>query len=36
MTFYKKLQELGVAGGTILYANQFNKHFVQTNKGGYK
>lgn len=28
--------KVGAAGGTILYANQFNKHFVQTNKGGYK
>ena len=28
--------KVGAAGGTILYAKQFNKHFVQTNKGGYK
>ena len=28
--------KVGAAGGTILYANRFNKHFVRTNKGGHK
>lgn len=32
----KKSAKVGVAGGTILYASQFSKHFIKTNKGGHK